>query len=509
MMDMKTLSTTAAACQTLFDGFDERPVDMDFVLPDYYPDIAAVLKCQLKPMVQSRQISGNRVLVDGVTAIRVMYLDEARQCVRSVEFTQPFSSAFTVADLTPDACIRVTTKTDYVNCRATSPRRLDVHGAFSVKLKATTAGGVDMLQDVEGESFQKRHTTFVCSVPAVSADKSFTISEVLELESGKPPAEALIRGEAVPVLTDCKIMMNKVILKGCLYLRHLYAGDVTAGRMEQVEHEVPFSQIVDVEGLQDDWQCDVDLEVTASDVHISVNQSGEGTLLSVSIKLAAHIACVRSEEATALTDAYSTCCPLHMETRTVETEQLTGIHRDTEVVRETFDLPPDDIAGIVDLWGEASVVSERCESDKCMVDGRLMVYMLTRNAAGEVSYYERPVDLPLEYTDDCNRTDTSLCVVRMEYVVNSQKQMELKVELAVTRRCYRTNRCAAVCAVTADENEAFPAERAALKIYYANAGESLWEIAKSCHTSMEEVMKENDLAADVLTEDAMLLVPLC
>ena len=57
--------------------------------------------------------------------------------------------------------------------------------------------------------------------------------------------------------------------------------------------------------------------------------------------------------------------------------------------------------------------------------------------------------------------------------------------------------------------ESLPEEKAALKIYFANGGESLWEIAKSCHTSVEAVMEENGLQSDVLPYDAMLLVPLC
>ncbi len=508
-MDMKTLTTTAPSSSVLFDGFDERPVDMDFVLPDYDPDIAAVLKCQLTPLVQSQQINGDRVLVDGMATMRVMYLDEARRCVRSCEFSQPFSSSFTVANMVPGACVQVTTKTDYVNCRATSSRRLDVHGAFSVKLRVTAAGGQEILQDAQGDGIQKRALNLVCSVPAASADKSFTINEVVELGSGKPPAESLIRGEAVPVLTDCKQMLNKVVLKGCLYLRHLYASDAENGGMEQTEHEIPFSQIVDVEGLQDDWQCDVEVEVASCEVQITADPGGAGTLLSVSVKLTAHIRCIRSEEVQALTDAYSTRCPLRVDTQPLETEQLVGLHRGTEIIKQTFDLPPDDIAGIVDLWGDAAVAGERCDPDKAVVDGRLMVYMLTRSAAGEVSYYERPVNITLEYSDHCDRMVTQLRVVRMQYVVNAQKQVELRVELAVTRRCYRTNRCRAVCSVTADEGEAFPPEKAALKIYYASAGESLWQIAKSCHTSMQQVMDENDLAADVLEQDTMLLVPLC
>jgi hypothetical protein len=60
-----------------------------------------------------------------------------------------------------------------------------------------------------------------------------------------------------------------------------------------------------------------------------------------------------------------------------------------------------------------------------------------------------------------------------------------------------------------DENAAFPSEKAALKIYFANSGESVWEVAKACHTSMDAVMEENSLGGDVLTKDTMLLVPLC
>ena len=51
-MDFKVMNKAISTNETLFDDFDERPVDCDFVLPDYCPDIAAVLKCSLKPVIQ-------------------------------------------------------------------------------------------------------------------------------------------------------------------------------------------------------------------------------------------------------------------------------------------------------------------------------------------------------------------------------------------------------------------------------------------------------------------------
>ena len=92
-------------------------------------------------------------------------------------------------------------------------------------------------------------------------------------------------------------------------------------------------------------------------------------------------------------------------------------------------------------------------------------------------------------------------------------QMDVRVQVGVSRHCMMTDSCVAVTGMTADESAPFAKseaeQRCALKIYFAGGGESLWEIAKSCHTSMEAVMEENGLAADVLPEDTMLLVPLC
>ena len=508
-MDFKVMNKAISVPETLFDDFDERPVDCDFVLPDYCPDIAAVLKCTLKPVIQSKQLSGDRLIADGQAIIRVMYLDEGRKCVRCCEFSQPFTSTFNVKNVGMNACIDLTAKTDYVNCRATSPRRLDVHGAFTVKLKVTAEGGCEVIANAKGDGLYTRKQAVSYSVPGMSAEKPFTISEVLDLGAGKAPAEALIRADAVATLTDCKLMANKVIIKGELMLKNLYVSDVAAGAMDKVEHEVPFSQIVDVDGLDEEWECDVRLDVLSSDIHISVNQNGESTLLAINIKLLAQIQCFRTGASEVVTDAYSALCPLKMDSRRLDTEHLLGVKRDNTVVKESLELPPDGVSDIVDIWCEAMPVAERYEDGKAFVDGRLMISMLARDNSGVVSYYERPGNFTLEYDDPCNRMTAHMDVLHVDYSMGGGNQVEIKVELAVTRCCYETVNCLALTSLTADDNARFPEEKAALKIYFANGGESLWEIAKSCHTSMEAVMEENNLSSEILPEDAMLLVPMC
>lgn len=127
-MDIQVTNKVIGTTESLFDDFDERPVDCDFVLPDYLPDIAAVLKCTMKPVVQSKQLSGDRLIADGVANLRVLYLDEARKCVRSCEFTQPFTSTFNVKNAGVGACIPSRCQAELRQLPGHQPRRLDIHG---------------------------------------------------------------------------------------------------------------------------------------------------------------------------------------------------------------------------------------------------------------------------------------------------------------------------------------------------------------------------------------------
>lgn len=507
-MDFQVMEKEIAVCETLVDTFSEQPVDCDFVLPDYCPDIAAVLKCSLDPRIQTRQQSTDRLLADGTALVRVLYLDEERKCVRCCEFSQPFSATFQLPAIPPGASIILSAKTDYVNCRAVSPRRLDIHGAFTVKLTVTAEGSNQVVADILGDGVFTRKRAVVFSVPAASTEKVFTVSEVLELGSGQP-AEMLVRSEVVPTVTDFKVLANKAILKGMLLIRALYVTDSLNGHTETTIQELPFSQIIDVEGLSEDWTCEVELSSLADDLQVSSSQNGENGLLSVSTKLLAMVRCYRTGQAEVVTDAYSARCPLSMNAKRLSVSQLLGIRRDTQTVRETFDLPSETMKDVVDVWCETGPAAVRIEGNRSLLDSRLLVCMLVRDAGGEISYYERADNFTLEYDEACTDMHATLQPCRVEYSVTPSKQMEIRVEMAVTRRCYLTEEGDAVYEAMADESAVFPAEKAALKIYYADRGESLWEIAKSCHTSMQAVMEENHLDADVLSEDAMLLVPLC
>ena len=77
---------------------------------------------------------------------------------------------------------------------------------------------------------------------------------------------------------------------------------------------------------------------------------------------------------------------------------------------------------------EAAPVATRCEEKGSAVDGRLLVSMLAKDAAGMISYYECPVDFTLD-----------LSLIHIFPVTATQLSVIMQWRLTPT--CTRTSIC--------------------------------------------------------------------
>lgn len=141
-----------------------------------------------------------------------------------------------------------------------------------------------------------------------------------------------------------------------------------------------------------------------------------------------------------VTDAYSAYCPLRLDSKRMDTSYLTAVRRDTAVVKESLELPPEGVADVVDIWCEASPTAQRCVDGKSYIDGRLLICMLARDSGGVVSYYERPGSFTLDFDETCSDMNASIQVLDVAYSLVGGK-VEIRLELGVSRCCYMQDGC--------------------------------------------------------------------
>ena len=511
-MDYMLNREALAASEIIYDGCQEQPVDLDISLPDYCPDIQRILKCQVYPRIISRGITGDRLELEGSYTVKVFYLDSGGTAVRCCENSNSFSAAVTLKQSADNAQIVAFTRVEYINCRATSPRRLDIHGAFSVCAKVISQGETEIVSNIDGDGVEQQKNTLELNKMVGFCQQQFSVDEILELGQGKPAADNLLRTDAFVTLQDFKIVVNKLMVKGEVYVKVLYSSSDNDSALEVMEYAIPFNQMLDCDGVTEDCMCDVKLSVAGIEVQIKNDYSGDKIFFDVQVKVYASATAYRNSTITMVTDAYSKQYEMDIKYKQKGIDNLLEVVSDTYILKTTLALEDVAISKVMDIWNEMSTVAASCENGQIVYKGKINLCVLALNTENRPFYFERMADFeysrPYSGATASTRCNASIYVAGISYRITGSG-IDVKAELKLSADVYNQTNFKMITDVTADETKPRAQDKSAvLSIYYADAGENLWNIAREYCTSVDAIKLENDLTGEFVENRGMLLIPM-
>ena len=512
-MDYTMNKDTLTTSTVVFKGTEEQPVDIDFTLPDYCPDIQRILKCQICPKITSKNISADRLDVDGTTFVKLMYVDSVNGKIHCFEHSLPFSTSFNLKSIPDDVVSVVKSKVEYVNCRAVSPRRLDIHGAFSLSAKVFGKEHQEIISNIPAPDIEQKTTTLTSSDLIGIGQNQFTINEVLEIPQGKPMIESIVRVNTEVILNDYKSIANKLILKGEVIVKILYISDSMEGELECIEYSIPINQIMDVSGIDDGSICNVKLDVMNDRAEIREDSSNENHLIDVEVKLCATATAYMDHDIDLITDIYSTKYDINPVFKQTEIYRIMENIAENYIDKQSINFSEKNISKIIDAWSEICSVSAKREDDKIVFKGKYNVCILGIDSENEPFYIERMMDFETSHDGDYNCPDIHLDVdaklTSISFRLVNPNEIEVRSEIAITGSVYCVYTLKVISELSADENSLKSKENhPAVTIYYADPGESIWSIARKYSTSVDAIKMENDIEEDVIQKRGMLLIPM-
>ena len=510
-MDYMLERERIAVGEVLFDGCQEQPVDIDVSLPDYCSDIQRILKCQIYPTITSRSITGDRLMLDGSYTVKIFYLDPEGTCVRCYECDDSYTAEIALKQQAENALVTASVRVEYVNCRASSPRRLNVHGSFSLCAKVITCGQCEAVSNISGGDVEQQKMQTCVNELAGFAQQPFSVDEVLELGQGKPPADAIVRTDSYVNMQDCKIAAGKLMTKGEANVRFLYRTPGENGDLETMEYSLPFTQMLDCDGVTDDCFCSVRMEVAGVEAQIKNDYSGDKTFFDTQVKIYATARAYRPKNITLVNDAFSRSYEMNIDAKQKNVESLAETVQDTLVHKAELSQEDSPIGKIIDVWSEMASATAALADGKISLKGKYSLCVLARNEQDVPFYFERIVDFEHEMATSAEgdlKCEPEVTAGAVSYHI-AGSGIEVKTELHIRAEVMRRISFKSVTSVTADETKPVPRDTAAsLCLYFADAGESVWNIAREYRTSMASVCAENGIAGDTVENRGMLLIPM-
>lgn len=510
-MECKISGGKLVTGQTVYEGMTEQPIDVDYSLPDYCPDIGKVLRCSVVPYINSRQVSGESIRIEGSARISVIYLDEREHgtscCVHDVPFT---TMVKTGGELPAESWVEVSAREDYFNCRAASPRRISVHGTFTLAIKAIAATAHDYIENAQGEGIRAKQISVKASSFVGCSQQSFVLSQDLELPESKPAASCIINTSCQVIGTESKAIANKLIVKGECLLRIIYRAE-NSRELECMDYTVPFSQFVDLTGVDDECRCVVRLEPGVADIGVRPDADGEYRRFAAEIGIFVDCRAYRPKELCAVCDAYSTEYELNTVRRQMSLDYLSDIVTERVTASVGIDLGELAAARVDGVWASAVNTAAAVRDGKLRIVGKATAYAIAADAQEVTGCFEgsREFDCEVPVEASCAQCecDARFCVRSVSYRLSGANRIEVTLEIDVTAAVKEKPMLGCIVSLSVDKS--LPRQQcgcSALTLYFAEAGEELWDIARCCNSSVETIMSENGLEQETVAEPCRLLI---
>lgn len=517
-MELKLNKEPVFLNEVIFDGQTEQGVEFDYVLPDYYPDIFKILKCTIAPGIVSYSVSGTQLFYDGSAVIKVMYLSEDNGDIQCIE--QRYTYQKTVELAKPcekvKACVKIQPKTDYVNCRAISPRRLDVRGAVSCKIKVSAVRETEIISAAE-ELEVKRVPLTYCSDKLVS-QRQFVVREDIETGSSSGSIACILTTDACAEVTDTKVIANKAVVKGSAKVKALYIvkNDNLNAQTEVMEAEIPLSQIIDIDGITDSHTCYANFCVMECALNVKTGDSGENKMFSCTLTVDCTVNACRESTVSIITDVYSTSYETAFTKAPARTEFAPQVIVKQLAVKGTLECAEGSLAEIYDCRCDISnVICRQNDDGELIISGQCNYQAIgCVDGGGHVfieksEAFEVPTDIA-KSSDGCTCSiEPDVQVENVSFSIANDKTVEVRAILLMSGCLYQMKNVDIIKDIQISTEK--PKEKSteyALKMYYAEQNEDVWDIAKHYNTSSAAIIAENDLEAEILAEPCMLLIPI-
>ena len=509
-MDFKLTRESFAVEKVLLDSVNEQALELDYVLPDYCPEIFKVLSCRIYPSAARRTLNGSKLNFELNALVRVVYVSENGE-ISAIEQMLSYDKSAERSYSPKSPVIYIEPSVESKSCRVVNKRRVDIRGVISTRLRVLADEPRQAVTSATGGGLQLRKKLVTYPSKRLFITKRVTVLDEVEIIQTKPPVGVVLRADASVNSADKKVISGKLLTKGEAGVSVIYIPE-GGGEIEKISFDLPFSQVSDIEGLDERFDVYVDASVSSCEIR----PVAKSEPAKIECELGIDISCLalRFESAQLADDVFSTECEAEAERADCAIEcvpePVSGSHK----IKATLTYSEGEIRSVMSASAEAgkAVGIVRKPNGDCAFSGKVNLTVFAKNESGKPICLESEVPYQHDLENpvcDSGSSDVRASVGTVTYNLTSSNAIEVTVEIKLRGYICEAKPHSFISDIRLDETRPVERDRScSLKLYYAEPGEQPWEIAKRCRASLDAILEENEIDGEAVEAGSMLLIPI-
>lgn len=468
------------------------------VVPDTDDDIGRIASVQTALMLKSKDVTARGVIISGEATAALLYITEDQQKVSFVRLTKSFTMEYEVADIDPDTVAQV--RLSIVNCetRVVNPRKVSVTFELAGELSCYKQESltIDSRLPAEGsDGLHARYESTELMLASAACEKTFGINEQFSFPSGKPAPSRLVSQQIDFAVSDSQLIGSKVIIKGNVNLSLCYLSEEVNYPL-RTEFTTPFSQIIDI-GEESMDNCSMNIELTSAYFDI-INTISSEKALDVELHAVIQLVSRSRKSLSYVADIYSNKMPVECATQSRQFGVVSSVQKLKITSDERLSVA-EDCTDVLSAFLSITEISLEQGQIKAVV-GVDVVY---RDSNGFLSSVHRILNME----GDGGGQNLRLCSARLcdVYLRPDGQFIDGHISAEISCLVCGSIEVRKVGAVSLDEDSAYDLSTYPTVTLVRVERESLWELAKTYHSSVEQIRAMNELEEEI--SGRLLLIP--
>jgi LysM repeat protein len=488
--------------QVIGEEMTQAMVEGDVVVPDSKPDVDKILSVDGSVLITDKEVVDDRVILEGVVNVKALYVSaEGALPLHYMEGSFGFTQQMELPGINNRMDAEVHAGIEHLDSDIVNSRKLNIKCVLNISGKVVDRAQIDMVKDVKGIDDVQVLSDYIEITDTVGENRAHvTVRQEFVIPADQPAVGEILKTDVMIGKREGRITEDRVNINGILKVTTLYIGDDDQNSINTVSYQIPFSNYIDIPGAAPGMGYRVRYSV--EDFYSLVKEDDQDQKRTIEyevvVKAEAKVQSVQQVEM--LVDAYSPSTSFSAQKSSLKLKKSMDYITEEIQIKEEVQLPAHcpPITKLCDVQAVPVLTDFGISGDNIVIEGLLCIKALYTTDGQQYSVYMHQDEIPFQHTTPLPEGGRQMDMDIDLYLEDFQSRMldndliEIRAKMLAEIDIEKSYSKEVVIDIEeSDEGEKYP--DASIVVYVVQPGDTLWKVAKRFGTTIEELVRVNDI----------------